>query len=45
MREICSAHGGLENLSDEDARTVLRALSLVSTVLDEAEHVRWPDGD
>jgi DNA-binding MarR family transcriptional regulator len=43
MREICSANGGLENLSDEDARTVLRALSLVSTVLDEAEHARRPD--
>ena len=42
MLEICSANGGLENLSDEDARTVLRALSLVSTVLDEAEHARRP---
>jgi DNA-binding MarR family transcriptional regulator len=38
MREICSANGGLENLSDEDAQTVLRALSLVAGVLDEAEH-------
>jgi DNA-binding MarR family transcriptional regulator len=38
MREICSANGGLENLSDGNARTVLRALSLVSNVLDEAEH-------
>ena len=38
MREICSANGGLENLSDEDASTVLRALSLVAAVLDEAEH-------
>jgi DNA-binding MarR family transcriptional regulator len=45
MREICSANGGLENLSDEDARTVLRALSLLSTVLDEAEHARRPDGN
>ena len=43
MLEICSANGGLENLSDEDAGTVLRALSLVSTVLDEAEHARRPD--
>ena len=37
MREICSANGGLENLSDQDAHTVLRALSLVAGVLDEAE--------
>jgi DNA-binding MarR family transcriptional regulator len=43
MREICSANGGLENLPDGDARTVLRALSLVSNVLDEAEHARRPD--
>ena len=43
MREICSANGGLENLSDEDASTVLRALSLVAAVLDEAEHARRPD--
>ena len=43
MREICSANGGLENLPDADARTVLHALSLVSTVLDEAEHARRPD--
>ena len=40
MREICSANGGLENLSDEDARTVLRALSLVAAVLDETERAR-----
>jgi hypothetical protein len=40
MREICSANGGLENLSDEDACTVLRALSLVAAVLDEAEHAK-----
>jgi DNA-binding MarR family transcriptional regulator len=37
MREICSANGGLENLSPDDARTILDALSLVSNVLDEAE--------
>jgi len=40
MREICSANGGLEHLSDEDASTVLSALSLVATVLDETEHAR-----
>jgi DNA-binding MarR family transcriptional regulator len=44
MREICSANGGLENLSDADARTVLSALSLVSAVLDEAEHAGRADG-
>ena len=37
MREICSANGGLENLSQGDAGTVLDALSLVGHVLDEAE--------
>jgi DNA-binding MarR family transcriptional regulator len=42
MREICSANGGLENLSANDARTVLDALSLVGSVLDEAELDREP---
>ena len=37
MREICSANGGLENLSGEQARAVLDALNLVSDVLDQAE--------
>jgi len=43
MREICSANGGLENLSSEDASTVLSALSLVTAVLDEADRPRRPD--
>jgi DNA-binding MarR family transcriptional regulator len=37
MREICSVNGGLENLSQEHARTVLEALSLVSDAMDQAE--------
>ena len=40
MREICSANGGLEDLSEQDARTVLHALTLVSNVLDEADHAK-----
>ena len=37
MREICSANGGLENLSEDQAGAVLDALSLVTGVLDEAQ--------